>query len=565
MEAIYIIVAVLLSASVIACIGIWMYKSNDSYQAVRELVEDNTNAFCCFDMKGKCTFANMKARELFRIGQRESCEKIERFYQKWLEENEKMREEGAVWEQIYTIDGEDKHFMVEFQWLRGMNGKRKGCSYMLSDRTEEIKRFREEQYLATHDKQTGFYNSEYFFQKAEEIFKNDPDTERYMICMCFRNLKQVSDMFGEETGIQLLMAQSADLKYTDDDTCIQGKIEKDKFAMLIEKDNFNQELAADSKGKLKYVVDNVNYKMQVTIGVYRITDPTEDPRVMFEKACMAIEAQDGDYQKNMFYYDIKMMEQILHEKTIIKEFRHAIQNRQFDMFLQPQIAADGSLMGAEALVRWRHPEKGLVFPANFIDVIKKTGLIIQMDRYMWELAAKKLRQWKERGRSELSISVNISTEDFYYGDLYAEFTSLVEQYEIDPANLKLEITEGTVMSDDVQHKETLRKLQGYGFEVEIDDFGSGYSSLSMLKDIRANVLKIDTLYLRKTDELERSRAVINSIISMAQALGMGVISEGVETEEQFMFLKEKGCDGFQGYYFSKPIPVDEFEAKYLDI
>ncbi len=538
-------------------------KAGSGYRALQEMAQDNGSAVFLFSPRGKCLFTNATGCGLFHISAKDSREKIEDFFKKWLEEKGDLAEDGSEWEQIYSIDGQEKFFRVRFKRLKNDRSRVTGYSFVLTDRTDEIKKFRKEQYLATHDGLTGFYNGEYFFQKSEELLKNDPKTERYMVCVSIRNLKLVNELFGEEAGERVLLAQAAELKYADSDNCLHGRISRDKFALLIPKENFNPELAASSTGKLQYVVDNSNYKLQISVGVYRITDSAENPRTMFDKASMAIESEEGDYRKTAVFYDVGMMARLLHEKSILSEFENAIEKRQFDMFLQAQVAADGTLLGAEALVRWRHPEQGIVFPVNFISVVERTGLIIRLDRYMWELAAKKLCQWKEWGRNELFISVNISAKDFYYADLYAEFTELVRRYEISPANLKLEITETALMTDVEQHLETLARLQAQGFEVEIDDFGSGYSSLNMLKDIKADVLKIDMLFLRETENQERSRTILNSIISMSKALGMEVITEGVETAEQVEMLREMGCDAFQGYYFSKPVPVEEFEAKYF--
>lgn len=563
MDKLYIGLILIVFFVMAGWIAIVVRRKGSLHAAIKGLIEDDCSSYFCFNAKGRCDFANDRACELFHIDAKQGYKKIEDFYRHWLEESGIPAEDTAQWEQIYSLDGEEKHFAVEFRHIRSKHGRTMGYIYKLTDTTDEIRRFREEQYLATHDKLTGMYNRDYFFQKAEELLKNDPDTERYMICTNIKNLKLVNDLFGEETGDRILRAQAEQMRYADYDSCIHGRIAGDKFAMLIPRENFNADLAEKNTAKLQYLIDNSNYKLQINIGVYRITDPTESPRVMLDRANMAISAGDGDYRKTVVYYDISMMEQLLHEKSVTDEFEHAIENRQFDMFLQPQVAADGKVLGAEALVRWRHPEKGLVFPANFINVIEKTGLIIRLDRYMWELAAQRLKVWKDKGRTDLCISVNISAKDFYYADLNCVFTELVEKYEIKPENLHLEITETALMTDVEQHLETLGKLQECGFQVEIDDFGSGYSSLNMLKDIKADVLKIDMLFLRETENQERSRTILNSIMSMSKALGMRVITEGVETKAQLDLLTEMGCDAFQGYYFSKPIPVEEFEEKYI--
>lgn len=527
------------------------------------VVEDINNGIVCFDLRGKCVYANSKAREMLKIDGRSGDDKAEEHYRSILKKHPIPAGDYEQWEEISETDGEERHQRVEFQRLKDERENDTGYFYKITDITDEIRRFREEQYMATHDRLTGLYNREYFFRKAAEILKMDPLTERYMVCTNISNFKLINDLFGTEMGDRVLIDQAKQLNYANYENCIKGRIAADRFAMLIAKENFDPEMAVENTGKLQYLIGNSNYKINICIGVYKITDPEESPQVMYDKANMAIKSAHGDYQKTVCYYDAKMLEQMVSEKNVINEFDSALRNRQFSMYLQPQVDVDGRLLGAEALARWQHPEKGLMFPISFMSVIEKSGLIIKLDQYMWELAAAKLRDWKERGREDLCISVNISAKDFYYEDLYELFTQLVKKYGIQPENLKLEITETVLMSDLELHLKTLGKLQKEGFSIEIDDFGSGYSSLNMLKDINADILKIDMLFLQENKNKEKSRTILRSIISMAKALEMQVICEGVETEEQAAYLAEMGCNAFQGYFFSKPIPVEEFENKYL--
>lgn len=296
--------------------------------------------------------------------------------------------------------------------------------------------------------------------------------------------------------------------------------------------------------------------------MYDINDLEEPVSIMCDKANLASETIKNEYKSNIAYYTERLFESSIEERRIIGEFERAISNNEFEMYLQPQVDSSGNLYGAEALVRWQHPERGLLSPAIFIDVLEKTGFIYKLDRYMWDKAAKKLGEWKKEGKDQYHISVNISTKDFYLVDVYETFVGLVDKYDIDPVNLNIEITETTLMSDFDKNMGIIRLLQNYGFNIEIDDFGSGYSSLNMLKDISADVLKIDMGFLRASENEAKGLDILESIITLAGKLGMKVITEGVETKKQLYMLVEMGCDMYQGYYFSKPIPVDEFEKKY---
>lgn len=257
------------------------------------------------------------------------------------------------------------------------------------------------------------------------------------------------------------------------------------------------------------------------------------------------------------------MKRLMHEKSIVAEFDKALENGEFCMYLQPQFDSRGTLLGAEALVRWNHPKRGLLYPDSFVGILEKTGIIYKLDNFIWEKAAEKIKEWNAAGYEDYHISINISAKDFYYLDLYNVLTGIVRKYGIAPKHLNLEITETVIMSDVKMHMEILDRLQQFGFQIEIDDFGSGYSSLNTLKDIKADLLKIDMLFLRETDNQERSRKILKFIITMAKALNMDVITEGVETEKQLDFLSGIGCEMFQGFYFSRPIPVDKFEDKYF--
>ena len=309
-------------------------------------------------------------------------------------------------------------------------------------------------------------------------------------------------------------------------------------------------------------IKNSSFRLHVIAGVYDIHNIEEPVSIMCDKANLASETIRTDYHSNIAYYDDNLLERSIEERRIIGEFERALVEQQFVMFLQPQVDENGAAHGAEALVRWQHPERGLLSPAVFIDVLERTGLIYKLDRYIWDKAAEKLGEWKKIGAEQYHISVNISTRDFYLVDVYETFVELVRKYDISPDNLKLEITETALMSDFKKNIEILKRLQDFGFKIEIDDFGSGYSSLNMLKDISADVLKIDRGFLRASENEIKGKDILESIIVLAKKLGMEVITEGVETEKQLVMLTKMGCKMFQGYYFSKPIPVSEFEEKY---
>ena len=340
---------------------------------------------------------------------------------------------------------------------------------------------------------------------------------------------------------------------------ICARLMNDRFALCLPREEFDEKRVADSVKELQCEFTGNSFHLHMYMGVYEIRDRDEAVSIMVDKANIAADTIKNNYDCCVAYYDEHLLEISIEQRRLLGEFEPALQNDEFVMYLQPQVKRDGAAKGAEALVRWVHPSRGILTPYAFIDILENAGLIYKLDLYIWEKAAQKLAEWKEKGYGSYHISVNISTKDFYIIDIYETFTGLINKYGIAASNLHLEITETTLMTDFEKNMNIIHKLQGVGFRVEIDDFGSGYSSLNMLKDISADVLKIDMGFLRKSENEVKGQDILESIITLAGKIGMDVITEGVETKKQLDMLTMMGCHEFQGYYFSKPIPTDEYE------
>ena len=252
----------------------------------------------------------------------------------------------------------------------------------------------------------------------------------------------------------------------------------------------------------------------------------------------------------------------LTEKNIITSFDAALKHREFSIYLQPQMDPNGDLIGAEALARWRKDNNTIIPPNAFIPILEKSDLIGRLDSYIWELAVSKLREWKHSEFKDLHISINISPKDMELMDVFKVITDLADKYDVDPSKLHLEITESVIIKNPSFVNNLIIRLKEAGFLIEIDDFGSGYSSLNMLKDINADVIKLDTGFLSKSLNEDRGEIILDSIIFMAKRLGIGTVTEGIETPNQFAMLNAMGCDVYQGYLFSKPVSVTDFETKY---
>jgi EAL domain-containing protein (putative c-di-GMP-specific phosphodiesterase class I) len=346
--------------------------------------------------------------------------------------------------------------------------------------------------------------------------------------------------------------------------CRQGDIfartHSDEFVLLMKKEFFDEKRFKDGIHEVAQILDNSIYRLQFQLGIYEIDDNNQNIYEMLDKARMAIETISETKELSIAFFDQEIMRNTLRENEIINSFNKAIKNGEFHIFLQPQVNCKGKVIAGEALARWIHPEKGIVPPGMFIGVLENANLIYKLDRYVWELAAKQLSLWKGTDKEKYRISVNISPKDLQFLDIEIVFNELVKKYDIDPGKLNLEITETAVAANVGRCIEMMERLRQEGFLVEIDDFGSGYSSLNLLKDFKVDVLKIDMHFLSDTGDKGRANVILEHIINMAQKLDMVVIAEGVETKDQLELLDDMGCDFFQGYYFSKPISIEEFEA-----
>ena len=524
------------------------------------IIKDMNSGIACFDIHGKCIYCNDILREQYNIGY--DYEHMEHKYMAWLEKIGDNRKDSMKFETSINSDSGKRYYEIAYKRTYD-DKKSQVCDYFLfNDRTEEVELLKYEKYRATHDMLTGLLNKEQFYIETAKMIKEHIDTKYCIICSNIKDFKFVNELFGVEKGNEILRKEAEYIKDFADEEVVAARLRGDRFAMCMPKVRFDEKLIDKAISGIQDAFKNSLFHMHIFSGVYDIEDVNERVSIMCDKANLAGETIRNEYKINVAYYTEHLMLKSLEERKIIGEFDRALDNEEFVMFLQPQVDYEGYPYGAEALVRWQHPKRGLLSPGIFIDALEKNGFVYRLDIYMWNKAAKQLSEWKKRGIEKYHISVNISTKDFYLIDVYETFTSLVEKHDISPKLLKLEITETALMSDLDKNILIIKKLQDYGFDIEIDDFGSGYSSLNMLKDISADVLKIDMGFLRASENEVKGQDILESIIELANKLGMKVITEGVEKKSQLDMLSMMGCKMFQGYYFSKPIPVDEFEEKY---
>ena len=540
----------------------YRYVPNELIENMLSLVvSDMNNGIICYDRKGRCIYYNDLVEAIYHHG--DNMSDYERKYSRWIEKIGDDRKDSMTFQTDIELNGQKHYFEIAYKRIYDERN-RFVCDYFVyNDRTQMYESWEQEKYKASHDSLTGLLNRDQFYEDVHDMVNKYPDTTFYLICSNIKDFKFINEIFGMEKGNQVLIKQAKLMVSNPSERTICARLMNDRFALCLPREEFDEKRVADSIEELQREFTGNSFHLHTYMGVYEIRDRDEAVRVMVDKANIAADTIKNDFDCCVAYYDGHLLEISIEQRRLLGEFEPALQKDEFAMYLQPQVNCDGVAKGAEALVRWVHPSRGILTPYAFIDILENAGLIYKLDLYIWEKAAQKLAEWKEKGYGSYHISVNISTKDFYIIDIYETFTGLISKYDIPASKLHLEITETTLMTDFEKNMNIIHKLQDAGFRVEIDDFGSGYSSLNMLKDISADVLKIDMGFLRESENEVKGKDILESIITLASKIGMDVITEGVETKKQLDMLTMMGCHEFQGYYFSKPVPVSEFEEKYL--
>lgn len=414
-------------------------------------------------------------------------------------------------------------------------------------------------YLATYDELTGIYNKQAFYAKTKEMLLDNPDKNFDLLRINIERFKVLNDLFGESTGDKLLRYIGKFLKEINLPLCVSGRLYADNFVVCYEAGKGDSRRMINT---LQMVADSfaINNRTILSFGLYRIDDKNLPVSVMCDRANMALWKAKGNFKNPYCEYDEKMRQQVLKEQKIINAMEMAIQNKEFTLYLQPKYNIEkGTIIGAEALVRWISLENGFISPGDFIPVFENNGFVYEVDKFIWEESCRYLRKWLDEGREVHPISVNVSRIDLYDPKLVQHLVDLREKYQLPSQYLELEITESAYTEDPEQIITITRQLREAGFVILMDDFGTGYSSLNMLKDIQIDVLKLDMGFLKSSDYSAKGGNILTAILKMAESLKMQTIAEGVETKEQVEFLKSIGCKYVQGFYYSKPLPVDEFE------
>lgn len=413
---------------------------------------------------------------------------------------------------------------------------------------------------------TGLYFNRAFFEKADEFLKEIPSGSYMLVAVDIKNFRLFNRFYGRGAGDRLLVDVAEAVKKAETlHGGFSGYLGGDNFCIILP-DNMEyiDELEkAIVKGLQSY---NNSVGFYPVFGIYQIIDKNEAAVVMHDRATIAISRTAGTYSMHICRYSMNMEERFEEELKLLAEIQTALENEEFTFYAQPQCdISTGKIVGAESLVRWIHGEKGMISPGVFIPVLEENGLIDKLDRYVWKKVCEWLRSWIDRGYHPVPISINVSRIDISAMDVPGYLKKLIREYGISEKLLKVEITESAYAENSEEIISAVKELRDAGFVVMMDDFGSGYSSLNMLKNVSVDVLKLDMRFLDIGEaEEKKGIGIIESVVNMARMMGLPIIVEGVETQKQENFLMKIGCQYIQGFYYYRPLPISQFEELLSD-
>jgi diguanylate cyclase (GGDEF)-like protein len=425
--------------------------------------------------------------------------------------------------------------------------------------------------VAQHDVLTGLPNRSLLQDRLGQAvaYSVRCDHPVWVMLIDLDRFKFVNDSMGHKAGDVLLMTVAARLRSALRDTDTVARLSGDEFVVILTQHE-DQPLSVDIVQRLMdsvaqpVMLGSKEFFVTCSIGVAVYPTDGAPAESLIEHADIAMYRAKKLGRNNFQFYTPAMNEEAMERVRIESALRNALERNEFVLHYQPQVdLASGEIVGMEALIRWQHPEMGMVAPSRFIGVAEDTGLIVPIGAWVMRAACLQNQAWQQAGLGKLRVAVNLSARQFGAANLVEQIRAVLEETGLAPACLEIELTESLFMSDVTLAVELLHSMKALGVNLSIDDFGTGYSSLSYLSRFPIDVLKIDRSFVAAITRDSNDAAIVDSIIALAHNLKLAVIAEGVETEEQLDYLRRHGCDEMQGYYFSRPLPAAEFEQLLL--
>lgn len=435
---------------------------------------------------------------------------------------------------------------------RQENEWRKVAQVAQNEQLVEMHRFIEKDAL------TGIDNRETFYRKTASLLQKNQDIAYNILFFDISCFKVINDMFHLDTGNLVLKTAAIYFQVLAGETGTCGRIESDHFALCLPAAQTDMDSIIEGLDSTVQSL-GISHNIAFYAGIYPVDNAFLPVDQMCDRANMALHNVKGSYLTRYAFYDKSMRDRMFEEQMIVRDMEFALLERQFCIYLQPvcNLQTD-RIVAAEALVRWQHPAQGMIPPDRFISVFERNGFISRLDRFVWTEVCRFLQAQKQRTGTVIPVSVNVSRLHFYATDMLDFLLGLLRTYALEPEMLRLEIDESAYTDNPHQMARCVRELREHGFIVLLDDFGSGYSSLNMLKDLPVDGIKLDCSFVREVGQSARAGTIMEAIVAMVKKLAMGIVVEGVETKDQLEYLASIGCEDMQGYYFSRPLPEKEF-------
>ncbi len=415
----------------------------------------------------------------------------------------------------------------------------------------------------TDDELTGLNNRVGFIRSCDELMHKQDMTGYSMIKIQVYHMQELNERTGMDNGDKVLLMLAKNVKYCADIAkrkAICGRIGGDTFAILTDSEVSINALAKTTESEVvQNSLTGSDYVVSFYAGGYRLTEGDTDIDSMLDHAGYALKWVSGNFKTNVAFYENEIRHEDEHRKTVEHKVRTAITEKEFKVYLQPVYnSMTRERVSAEALVRWIDSKNQMINPGDFIPILEKNGFITELDLYILDEVCRMLRNWQDQGISIVPVSVNFSRVDVDHPSIVDDIVATVDKYGLDHSFIKIELTESAFNDNMSRIINVLQRLHDLGFPIMMDDFGSGYSNLNMFKDMPVDIVKIDMYFLRNIENSEKGMIVLESVVHMAKRLGLQIVVEGVETQQQYDYIRKLRCEMIQGYYFAKPMPSEIF-------
>ena len=553
----------------------------NSRQQLLTLIQSMPDFVNFKDDQGRWMLANEFALSLFQLEGIDYQGKTDRelaaytnFYRKafitCVDSDEQVWKAGKtvrIEEIVSKPDGRSLVFDVLKTPTFNLDGSRKGIVVVARDVTERKISEEINQYLAYHDSLTSLPNRRNFKKKLEELLLESKETQKKLavLYLDLDRFKNINDRLGHNIGDELVKSVAERLKSCIPDNGFISRMGGDEFSVILQPINnidFSVKVAQDIISTIREPFYISAYELYITtsIGISIFPNDGNDVQTLLKDADLALYRAKDKGKNTVEIYNSQMSINNFKTFTLERDLQKAIENEEFEAYYQPRVdSKSGKIVSAEALIRWNHPEWGMVSPNEFIPLAIETGFILDIGQWMKQKVCKQIKDWQLAGHSPIPISVNIDPKRFMQGDFVSSVKKILEDNNLEGKWLEIEITENSLMENEETATHTIKELKRLGVKIALDDFGTGYSAISYLRDFNINCIKIDKSFIQEINSNVTNTKIVKGIIQLAKSLDISVVAEGVEQSDQLLFLREQNCDQIQGFLFSKPVPAGDFE------